>query len=132
LSKALKEQKDAEDESTRIAFGNLRLEVIDLRHQAVEKDTILIYVVNKLKESQAELAKFSEGVSRILKLEEEKKADAKLIADIEFALSAQVEIHKSEVLKLEEKLDEVSENFEVEKEKREIAETERDRVQRSD
>jgi hypothetical protein len=132
LSKALKEQKDAEDESTRIAFGNLRLEVIDLRHQAVEKDTILIYVVNKLKESQAELAKFSEGVSRILKLEEEKKADAKLIADIEFALSTQVELHKFEVLKLEEKLDEVSENFEVEKEKREIAETERDRVQRSD
>jgi hypothetical protein len=48
-------------------------------------------------------------------MEEEKKADAKRIADLESALPAQVELHKSEVLKLEEKLDEVSENFEVEK-----------------
>jgi predicted RNase H-like nuclease (RuvC/YqgF family) len=91
----------------------------------------LIYLVNKLKESQAELAKFSEGGSRILKLEEEKKADVKRITDLESALLAQVELHKSEVLKLEEKLDEVSKNFEVEKEKREIAKTERGRVQRN-
>jgi hypothetical protein len=58
LSKALKAQKDAEDESTRIAFGNLRSEVIDLRHKDVEKDKILLSLVDKLKESQAELAKF--------------------------------------------------------------------------
>jgi hypothetical protein len=37
LSKALKAQKDTKDESTRIAFSNLRSEVIDLRHQVVEK-----------------------------------------------------------------------------------------------
>jgi hypothetical protein len=43
----------------------------------------------------------------------------------------QVELHKSEVLRLEKKLDEMSENFEVEKEKREISETERNRVQRN-
>jgi hypothetical protein len=43
-----------------------------------------------------------------LNLEEEKKADAHRIADLEYALSAQVELHKSEVLRLEEKLDEVS------------------------
>ena len=60
-------------------------------------------------------------------MEEEKKADAKRIADLESALSAQVELHKSEVLKLEEKLDEVNKNFECDKEKREIA-AERDRV----
>jgi hypothetical protein len=51
-----------------------------------------------------ELAKFSKGSSRISKLEEEKKTDAKRIADLESALSAQVELHKSEVLRLEENL----------------------------
>jgi hypothetical protein len=40
---------------------------------------------------------------------------------LEYALSAQVELHKSEVLRLEKKLDEVNENFEVQKEKREIS-----------
>jgi hypothetical protein len=97
LSKALKAEKDVEDKTTRIDFGNLR-------HQDVEKDNILISLVNKLKESQAELVKFSEGCSRILKLEEEKKVDAKRNVDLESALSAQLELHKSEVLKLEENL----------------------------
>jgi hypothetical protein len=50
---------------------------------------------------------------------------------LEYALSAQVELQKSEVLRLEKKLDEVNENFEVENEKREISETERIRVQRN-
>jgi hypothetical protein len=90
----------------------------------------LISLANKLKESQAKFAKFSEEGSRISKLEE-KKVDAKHITDLGSALSAQVELHKFEVLKLEETLDEVSENFEVEKEKREIAKTERDRVQKN-
>jgi hypothetical protein len=53
------------------------------------------------------------------------KEDAKRIADLEYVVSAQVELHKSEVLRLEQKLDEVNENFEVEKEKREISDTER-------
>jgi hypothetical protein len=87
----------------------------------------LISIVNKLKESEVELAKFSERSLRISKLEEEKKDDAKRIVDLESALSAQVELHKSEVLKLEEKLDEVNKNFECDKEKHEIA-VERDRV----
>jgi hypothetical protein len=103
LSKALKAQKDAEDESTQIAFSNLRLEVIDLRNQALAKDDILISLVNKLKESQAELEIFSKESSIISKLEE-KKADLKRIADLESALSAHVELHKSEVLRLEKNL----------------------------
>jgi predicted nuclease with TOPRIM domain len=131
LSKALKAQKDAEEESTQIAFDNLCLKVIDLRYQAIEKDKILISLVDKLKESQTELAKFSEVSSRISRLEEEKKDYVKRIANLESALSSQVELHKSEVLRLEEKLDEVSKHFEVEKEKRKIAETERNRVQRN-
>jgi hypothetical protein len=42
LSKALKAQKDAKDEATRIAFGNLRSKVITLQNEALEKDTILL------------------------------------------------------------------------------------------
>jgi hypothetical protein len=42
LSKALKAQKDAEDESCQIAHRNLRLEVISLRNEALEKDRILL------------------------------------------------------------------------------------------
>ena len=67
----------------------------------------------------------------ISKLEKEKKVDAKRIADLEYALSAQVELHKSEVLRLEKKLDEVNENFEVETEKQEISDTKHIRVQRN-
>jgi hypothetical protein len=42
-----------------------------------------------------------------------------------------VELHKYEMLRLEKKLDEVSENFECEKAKCEIAEPERNRVPRN-
>jgi hypothetical protein len=43
LSKALKAQKDAEDESCQIALRNLRSEVISLRNEALEKDRILLF-----------------------------------------------------------------------------------------
>jgi DNA mismatch repair ATPase MutS len=127
----LKAQKDAEDESTRIAFGNMRSEVIDLWHQAIEKDKILLSLIEKLKKSQADLATLSEADQKISRLEEEKKADEKHIADLEYALSAQVELHKSEVIRLEKKLDEVIENFNVEQAKHEIFDMERSRVQKN-
>jgi hypothetical protein len=66
-----------------------------------------------------------------LKLEDEKKASAKHIADLESMLAAQAKSHKSEMLKLKEKFNEVNENFEVEKAKREIAEVERDMVRKN-
>jgi hypothetical protein len=131
LSKTLKAQKDAEDESTRIAFDNLRSEVIDLRHQVIEKDKILISLIKKFKKSQTDLTAFSEADQKILKLEKEKKADAKHIADLEYALSSQVELRKSEVVRLEKKLNEVNENFEVEKAKHEISKAEQNRVQKN-
>ena len=65
------------------------------------------------------------------KLEKEKEADAKHIADLEYALSVQVKLHKSEVKELEKKLDEVNENFNVQQSKREISDTERSRVQKN-
>ena len=52
LSKASKAQKDAKDESTRIAFGNLHFEVVNLRHEATEKDKILLSLVGRLKETR--------------------------------------------------------------------------------
>jgi hypothetical protein len=60
------------------------------------------------------LAKFSEANQNISKLEKENEADAKRIADLEYALSSQVELHKSEVMRLEKKLDEVTKNFNIE------------------
>jgi hypothetical protein len=56
LSKALKAQKDAEDERTQIAFGNLHLEVIMLWNEALEKDKILLSLVERLKSSEARLS----------------------------------------------------------------------------
>jgi exonuclease VII large subunit len=85
----------------------------------------------KIANVSAGLAKFSKESSIVTKLEEEKKADSKCIVDLESALSNQVELHKSEVSRLEEKLDEFSENLEVKKEKCEIAKTERNRVQKN-
>jgi hypothetical protein len=99
--------------------------------EVLEKDKILLYLVERLKTSEAKLARFSQVDQKILKLEKEKEADAKHIADMEYALSVQVELHKSEVLGLEKKLDEVNVNLEVEKEKRDIYETERNRVQKN-
>jgi hypothetical protein len=84
----LKAQKDAEDESTWIAFGNIYLELIDLWHQAVEKYNILISLVNMLKESHAELTRFFEENLKFLKQEDEKKASAKCTADLESMLVA--------------------------------------------
>jgi hypothetical protein len=51
LSKALKAQKDVEDEGTQIAFGNVRSEVITLQNEALEKDKILLSFVERLKSS---------------------------------------------------------------------------------
>jgi hypothetical protein len=61
LRKALKAQKDAEDESCRIALGNLRLEVITLRNKALEKDKILLSLVDRLKSNKDKLAAQAEA-----------------------------------------------------------------------
>jgi hypothetical protein len=129
LSKALKDQKDAEDESTRIAFGNLHSEVITLRIEAIEKDKILLSLVERLKSSEAKLASLSEVEQKMEKFEKKKEADVKRIADLEYALSIQMGLHRSKVQGLEKKLDEITENFNVEQAKHEISDTEWLRVQ---
>jgi hypothetical protein len=92
----------------KITVGNLRLEIITLRNEALEIDKIMLSLVERLKASEASLAKFSEVDQKILKFEKEKEADAKRIADLEYALSIQVGLHRSEVAGLENKLDEVT------------------------
>jgi hypothetical protein len=61
LSNALRAQKNAEDESCVIALDNLRLEVIKLRNEALEKDSILFSLVDKVKEGEAKFNAQSEA-----------------------------------------------------------------------
>jgi hypothetical protein len=131
LSKALKDQKDAEDESTQIAFGNLRSEVITLWNEALEKDKILLSLVERLKSSKARLSSLSEAEQKMMEFEKKKEKDANSIAYLKYTLSIQVGLHRSEIQGLEKKLDEVSENFNVEQTKHEISDTERLRVQKN-
>jgi hypothetical protein len=53
LSNALKAQKSVEDEGYTRALNNLCSEVIELRNKGLEKDKILISLVNKVKEDEA-------------------------------------------------------------------------------
>jgi hypothetical protein len=54
-------QKNAEDESCQIALGNLRSEVITLRNEGLEKDKILLSLVDRLKSNEAKLNAQSEA-----------------------------------------------------------------------
>jgi Ribonuclease G/E len=53
LSNALRTQKNIEDEGCTMVLNNLRSEVIELRNEGHEKDKILISLVNKIKEYEA-------------------------------------------------------------------------------
>jgi Ribonuclease G/E len=53
LSNALRAKKNIEDEGYTMALNNLRSEVIELRNEDLEKDKILISLVNKVKEDEA-------------------------------------------------------------------------------
>jgi hypothetical protein len=53
LSNALRAQKNIEDEGYTMALNNLRSEVIELRNEGLEKDKILLSLVNKVKEDEA-------------------------------------------------------------------------------
>jgi Ribonuclease G/E len=49
----LEHRKNIEDEGYTMALDNLRSEVIELRNEGLEKDKILISLVNKVKEGEA-------------------------------------------------------------------------------
>ena len=61
LRNALRAQKNAEDESCVIALGNLRSEVIKLINEALEKDKILLSLVDKVKKDEANFNAQSEA-----------------------------------------------------------------------
>jgi hypothetical protein len=52
LSNALRAQKNIKDEGYTMVLNNLRSEVIELRNEGLEKDKILISLVNKVKEDK--------------------------------------------------------------------------------
>jgi hypothetical protein len=53
LNNALRAQKNIEDEGCTMALNNLHSEVIELRNKGLEKDKIIISLVNKIKEDKA-------------------------------------------------------------------------------
>jgi hypothetical protein len=57
----LRAQKNAKDESCTIALNNLRTEVIKLRNEALEKDKILLTLVDKVKRDEANFKTQSEA-----------------------------------------------------------------------
>jgi hypothetical protein len=92
LSKALKAQKEVEDESYRIALGNLRSEVITLRNKALEKDKILLSSVDRLRSNEAKLA--AQAKAHKAEVEELKRKVAEAIEKFE------VEVVKHEICEI--------------------------------
>jgi hypothetical protein len=73
----LRAQKNAEDESYEIAFNNLRSEVIKLRNEALEKDKILLTLVDKVKKDEAASKAQAEAQKREIKDFQKQLARAK-------------------------------------------------------
>jgi hypothetical protein len=110
---------------------DLHLKITTLRNKALEKDNILFSLVERLKSSEVRFCSLSEAEQWMKKAEERQLKDVKRIADLEYVLSTQVKLHRTEVQELEKKLDEVTGNFNVEQTKREIPDMERLRVQKN-
>jgi chromosome segregation ATPase len=109
LSNALSAQKNAEDESCQIAHGNLRSEVIRLRNEAIEKDKILLSLVDRVKVSKANLAAQSEAHKA--EIENLKKNLAKKNEDFEVAKAKQ-EISEWSSARQQKNVDELRESKE--------------------
>jgi predicted RNase H-like nuclease (RuvC/YqgF family) len=95
LSKALKAQRDAEDESCQIALGNLRSEVITLRNEALAKDKILLSLVEKLKSSEAKLSAQAKAHKAEVQELEKKVAEATEKFNVELTKHEICEIERS-------------------------------------
>jgi hypothetical protein len=74
----LRAQKNAEDESYTIAFNNIRTEVIKLRNEALEKDKILLTLVDKVKGDKANYKTQSEIQRNEIENLQKQLAEAKL------------------------------------------------------
>jgi wyosine [tRNA(Phe)-imidazoG37] synthetase (radical SAM superfamily) len=109
LSNALRAQNNAEDESCQIAHGNLRLEVIRLRIESIEKDKIMLSLVDRVKVSEANLAAQSEAHKA--EVENLKKKIAEKNEDFEVAKVKQ-EISEWTSSRLQKNVDELLESKE--------------------
>jgi hypothetical protein len=109
LSNALRTQKNAEDESCQIALGNLRTEVIRLSNEALEKDKILLSLVDMLKASEAKLTAQSEAHKA--EIEDLKKKLAEKNEDFKVAKAKQ-EISEWPSSRLQKNVDELHESKE--------------------
>jgi hypothetical protein len=82
LSNALRAQKNIEDEGCTMALNNLRSEVIELRNEGLEKDKILISLVNKIKEDKASSKVQAEAQKSDIEDLQKQLAEAKLKCSI--------------------------------------------------
>ena len=109
LSNALRAQKNVEDESCVIALGNLRSEVIKLRNEAMEKDKIMLSLVDKVKKDDAKFNTQSKAYKA--EIEDLRKKLAK--ANENFALAkASQEISEWSNTRLEKNVEELRESKE--------------------
>jgi hypothetical protein len=95
----LKARKDAEDESCRIALVNLRSEVITLRNEALEKDKILLSLVERLKSSEARLSAPAEAHETEVQELKRKVAEATENFEVEVVKHEICEIERSRAQK---------------------------------
>jgi hypothetical protein len=131
LSKALKAQKDAKDASAQIAVGHLRSKDIGLQYNLEEKEMMLNTLAQDLIEDHAEFQKSSEKKeNKISKLEVDHLQSLKRIEELEAQLKKETKAHKAKMAKLKEEIEKASANFEVEKAKHEIANNEKDILQK--
>jgi hypothetical protein len=95
LSKTLKAQKDAEDESCKIALGDLRSKDINLRNEARMKDKILLSLVERLKSNEAKISAQAEAHKAEVQELEKKVAEATKYFNVELTKHEIFEIERS-------------------------------------
>jgi hypothetical protein len=98
-----------EDESCQIALGNLRSEVVTLRNEALEKDKILLSLVDRLKSNEAKLNAQSEAHKA--KVEDLQKKLAEMNENFEVAKARQ-EISEWTSSRLQKNVEELRESKE--------------------
>jgi hypothetical protein len=78
LSNALRAHKNIKDEGCTMALNNLHSEVIELRNEGLEKDKILISLVNKIKKDEASSKVQAEAQKSEIEDLQKQLAEAKL------------------------------------------------------
>jgi hypothetical protein len=109
LSNALRAQKSAEDEGCTMALNNLHSEVIGLRNEGLEKDKILISLMNKAKEDEANYKAQAEAQKTEIKDLRRQLAEAKENCELAQANQEIIEYWKN---KLEKNVEELRESKE--------------------